>query len=200
MAQINVEDCRQNPKLKRELDLRCREAIKGRLPGGGLNGGLGALPAPPGKTGPPPFRYAEEPIDRWQAFAVMAENSPGQTIVADCDCLSPAWAAFFYLAGLRAGLGISQPKTRRCGAGEKGLICGHGMAHAYTVLALDPLPEWLRDLCVPIAPNAKDARGQPLAEESIGAFDGSALAGMPPPRNEDFYGSGESALCWVTED
>jgi hypothetical protein len=201
MAQINVEDCRNNPALRRDLDVRCRAALLG--PRDGLNGGLGALPGPAGKPGPPPFRYVEEPVDKWQAFSVMAEQSPGQTILADCDCLSPMWAAFFYLAGLRAGLGISQPKTRPCKSGESGLVCGHGMAHAYTVLALDSVPArhgWLRALCIPMSPTARDARGRPLALEPLGAFDGSTMAGMPPPRDPGFYGSGESAVCWLHED
>src|SRR5262249_60322415 len=126
----------------------------------GLRGALGPLASSGRPPRPPPFKYVEEPIDKWQAFSVMAEQSPGQTILADCDCLSPMWAAFFYLAGLSAGLGISQPKTRPCKTGEESLVCGQGMAHAYTVLGLDAIPErhaWPAGLPIPIAAAAADA-------------------------------------------
>ena len=185
LAEQNVEDLRHNPRLLADLNVRCRSALRGALAGN-----LGALP---GRKSTPPLKYAEEPIDTWQSYAVMAEQFAGQTIVADCDCLSPLWAAFFFVpCGIRGvGLGISQPKTRPCSADERGRVCGHGMAHAYTVLDLrDPrVPAGLARLCV----------RSPRLPSWVGVFDGSSLAGMGKPKDE-FYGSGEHAIKWLRDE
>lgn len=200
MAEVNVEDIRDNPKLRADLDMRLRAALIGTQSGD--NAGLGALP----KSKEPPLRYKEEPVDMWQAYSVLAENAPGQTIVADCDCLSPTWAGWFWdVVHLPfVGIGISQPKTRpccegsRCSTRARKKICGHGMAHAFTVIgaldARDPksgelyVPAGLRKLLVPY-------NGRP----EVGVFDGSAFAGMPSPR-DGFYGSGESAIRWLRDE
>jgi hypothetical protein len=216
-AENNVDECRLNPPLKRELFSRCAAAIQGARRG--INGGLGALPGGVRNQGRlvAPWEYREEPTDEWRTFGLMAETFPGQSIIADCDCLSPAWAAFFELrwnprdnaesqGRVRTGVGISQPKTRpcRCKPREcKGRICtpegpicescGYGMAHAYTVLRM-------ADLC----PDARDTLGPLLVPmdgryRGISVADGSVWAGMGKPR-PDFYGSGETALKWLREE
>jgi hypothetical protein len=146
----------------------------------------------------PPFRYADEPSDIWQAYSVAAEDRPGQTMDLDCDCLSPTWAAYFYLSGLadRVGIGVSQPNTvEPCPAGKN--LCGKGMAHEYTILGFgsDGPPAGLLRL-----PGVWDLG-------DLVVFDGSVLGGMgedPPPTGPSrrgptkaFYGAGESAHVWI---
>jgi len=137
-----------------------------------------------------PFIYEDEPVDKWCSFSVMAERSPKQSILADCDCLTPVWACFFHLRfkeqgkkNARAGVAITQPRTKCCACrhshgkectaqGPKCKRCGYGMAHAYTVID----------------------EGQ-----GVEVFDGSVLGGMHDPA-ADFYGSGETKVLWLTDE
>jgi len=204
VAENNVDECRKNPALKRELYQRCRSALEGAKDG--INGGLGALPGVKNQgRSVAPFEYREEPTDEWRTWGLLAETFPGQAIIADCDCLSPAWACFFFLrwAGkVPVGLGISQPKTRPCRCRSEGKSCdaricvgdsilcarcGYGMAHAYTVLVPAALPA-----------EAKSTIGAMLVPmggeyEGLSVWDGSEKAGMAEP-NASFYGSGETAI------
>ena len=207
-AENNVDECRLNPALDAELFRRCRAAIEGAREG--INGGLGALPGikNQGKL-VAPWEYREEPTDEWRTFGLMAETFPGQTIIADCDCLSPAWCAFFWRrwkGKVRTGVGISQPKTRPCRCKPrqcKGRICtpegpicatcGYGMAHAFTPLRTDDLPREARETLGPLlVPMGGRYRG-------ISVADGSVWAGMGKPR-PDFYGSGETAIRWLRDE
>src|SRR5512135_317833 len=95
-VEINVVDATHNPRLKDELYARCRAALDGITTG--ANGGRGALRGVTNVgAAVAPYTYAEEPLDTWQAFNIMAERAPGQSIVLDCDCVSPVWAAFYWL-------------------------------------------------------------------------------------------------------
>lgn len=223
-AEVNLIDCRSNPRLNDELFARCRAALDGlRF---GKNGGRGALAHVTSVSRPvAPFVYQEEPLDTWQTFGIMAERAVGQSIVLDCDCVSPVWAAFFWrrlAERLPVGLGVSQPKTRVCchdaaspckgagcavtpAAGKTCRRCGYGMAHAFTVVGYVPgMPDLLRRLLVPMpgeyVAEIRDERGRRrLWRGRAGAFDGSVFAGMPAPR-PSFYGSGESAVAWLRPD
>lgn len=164
-AVINVLDCRDSPRLKAELFRRCDAALAGVR-----HGTLGIMPG----TTAAPFEYEDEPIDKWAAFSVLAERNPKQTIRADCDCFSPMWAAYFHLRGIRAGTAVSQPRVRSCCRGpacKRGRLCGHGMAHAYTLV--------------------NEGRGPEVV-------DGSVMAGMNEPEQE-FYGSGEHWAIWIPQ-
>ncbi len=162
MAMTNVLECEASPRLKAELLRRGDAALAGAK-----KGDAGILPG----TKIAPLEYRLEPVDIWRSFAAMAEFFPGQTIIGDCDCFSPLWAAYFRFRGCpRVGLEISQPKLRPCCTGpECGpyKLCGHGMAHAYTVV--------------------DNGSGK------LRPFDGSSHAGMKPQPAPSFYGSGESA-------
>ncbi len=210
-AENNVTDCRDNPALQAELYTRCRAAIQGLRDG--TNASLGALPGVK-NVGKPvaPYEYREEPLDEWKTFALLAETFPGQTIIADCDCLSPAWAAFFWLRWQKqvpVGVGISQPKTRPCrcrqqGKHCKGILCtkegpvcascGYGMAHAYTILGMEALPDGARSV---LGPHLIPMTGK---HDGVGVWDGSVFAGMPRPRDDGFYGSGETSLKWLRRE
>ena len=194
LAEGSAEECRVNPKLLADLNVRCRAALKGMK-----DGGLGTLPG----RRVAPFKYVEEPVDKWQLYSALAEHFAEQMLVADCDCLSILWAGFFKLACNldRVGVGISQPKTRPCCKGNEcsvgdsnasapgsGRVCGHGMAHAYNVLGGE-MPNWLRRMCVPYGGD----------EQGLYVFDASVKAGMSRPSN-GFYGSGEHDLRWLRDD
>ncbi len=162
MARINVIDCEANPRLFADLNRRCRAVLQGMKDGG---------PGIPPGWKVAALEYEDEPVDKWASFSVMAERNPKQTIRADCDCLSPLWAAFFKLHGIPSGIGISQPRQRKCCKGPQcrdGRLCGHGMAHAYTLIERD----------------------------GVEVFDGSVLGGMGEPK-AGFYGSGEHAEVWL---
>jgi hypothetical protein len=202
MGENNVEECQLNPALQRELFARCQAALEGLREG--TNGGLGALSGVRNQGKPvPPFEYREEPLDEWKTVGLLAETFPGQAWILDCDCVSPAWCAFYRLrwnGKVRTGLGISQPKTRpcRCRPGDchgvhctdEGPICdtcGYGMAHAYSLLAWDDLPREAQKTLEPlVVPMTGDYKGLVVG-------DGSVWAGMGKPR-PSFYGSGETAV------
>ena len=213
-----VEELQENEALYAELSLRCLAALVGARDD--VNGGLGALPDKRnGNALVAPFIYEEEPTDEWRDLSALLEGRRGQSVYADCDCLSPMWGAWFYVRGLgllrklgadraglqRVGVGISQPKTRPCACVRstcKGRLCkpggvpqcracGYGMAHAYTVLDGRNLPLLLQRFVVPMS-GAYGARG-------LVVFDGSVLGGMGRPR-PDFYGSGETAVRFLRDD
>jgi hypothetical protein len=210
MAENNVDECQKNPALRSELFTRCRAAIRGGREG--INGGLGSLPGFKNQGRPvAPFEYREEPLDEWKTWGLLAETFPGQAAIADCDCLSPAWAAFFWLrwnGDVPTGIGISQPKTRPCRCRHEGRkcngirctddgpvceTCGYGMAHAYTVLGAKQLPKEAFDtLGVLLVPMHGDYKGLLVP-------DGSVWAGMGKPR-DDFYGSGETSIKLLRDE
>jgi hypothetical protein len=166
IAWINVNDCKRNPKLRAEVLRRCDAALLGALAGNfGALPGTGivkqkdqrtidalerqrgrALTSDEQKTWIPPVRplvYATEPTDRWSSASALCERSPGQTIYADCDCLSPLWACYWYFRGAnRVGIGVSQPMTRNTEDGVRGF----GTAHEYTMLDLPEATQQLRAL------------------------------------------------------
>jgi hypothetical protein len=118
----------------------------------------------------------------------------------DCDCGSPLWAAYWYFKGLRSGIGVTQPKTRKgCRPTAGGPLCGYGMAHEYTLLDASSVWPW---------PELARLPGVHLDDRGVGVFDGSVLGAMGepdatgptlngPPRS--FYGSGEFHHLWTDD-
>lgn len=198
MAMCSYLDVKRNPKLLADLEMRCRSALAGLK-----EGNLGIMP----DRTVPPFRYTDEPMDTWSAYSVLAERFPDQTIAADCDCLGPAWCAFWKTrtgrgAPRRVGVGVTQPKTRPCCNGkhcDTKKMCGHGMAHLYDVIQMpagfvpasdlmgslvksDSLEDWLET-------NGEDS-------QDVYVWDGSVAGGMNRPKG-NFYGSGETSILWM---
>ncbi len=211
MAMIDLIDVTRNPKLLADLEMRCRAALTGLRAGN-----LGVLPG----RNVPPLLYTEEPIDSWAAYSVLAERAPEQTICADCDCLGPCWCAFWKTrkgpgAPLRVGVAISQPNTRKCctgpGCGDNAnRLCGHGMAHMFSVLDMGPDFEPGSDFGGSLVKSETQCawlreHGDP-SPDTVWVWDASVAAGMgggkgtgqgrPKPT---FYGSGETMVLWMPE-
>lgn len=244
LARTNVRACRRNPKLKAELFRRCKTALEGYargsfgvLPGTGVTVPVLSLSGEPErgldgkaktrKVAPvDAIRYEDEPHDVWRDLSSIAETANGQPWRLDCDCGSPVWACYFHLLGFRAGIGVSQPKTRPGMApGTPG--SGGGMAHEYTILDATPVWPWpgltelpgvhLGIVKVPHPDEATwlryggesaQSRMLPSLPEARGVFDGSVLGAMGFPDAKGpvtgppvtFYGSGESAAQWLSDD
>lgn len=241
LTRTNVRACRRNPKLKAELFRRCKAALEGYargtfgvLPGTGIEVPVLSLSGGPekGADGKPKMkriapvdaiRYEDEPHDVWRDLGSVAETANGQPWRVDCDCASPIWACYWHLLGFRAGIGVSQPKTKPgMVPGSPG--SGGGMAHEYTLLDATPVWPWeglaeLPGVHLGIAatshPDAEttirygDGRlSGPSLPEARGVFDGSVLGAMGFPDAKGpvtgppvtFYGSGESAAQWLPHD
>ena len=245
IARMNVRACRRNPKLLAEVMRRGDAALAGyargtfgTLPGTGIEVPALTLSGEPEldqnrrpkirKIAPvDAIRYEDEPHDVWRDVSSIAETANGQPWRLDCDCGSPFWACYWHLKGLRAGIGVSQPRTRP-GMLPGAPASGYGMAHEYTVLDATPAWPWkgLAALpgvhlgTVPSVPHpdvdtylrygggAKDVRIKPSIAEARGVFDGSVLGAMGHPDARGpakgppvtFYGSGESAAAWLPDD
>jgi len=201
MAETDLIDAIGNPKLMADLENRCRGNLDGLR-----SGTFGILSG----TKVQPFEYTDEPIDKWTALSVAADQFPGQTMVVDCDDLVGKWGAFWKSrtgkgAPVRVGVAISQPKTRDCAAGRSGKIgrrCGYGMAHTYNVLDMGPDFRYPFDFQGALVKS--DTLRNWLAERgdegsgSVFVWDGSVGCGMDRP-SPSFYGSGETHVLWMPD-
>lgn len=215
MAMMDLIDVVANPRLMADLENRCRTNLNGLRSGtrGSLNG----------TSGPPPFVYTDEPVDKWSAFSVAADRFPGQSVIADCDDLVGPWGAFWKSRAwdrkirswldedekkarrvpLEVGVGISQPNVRPCctgaSCGERGKqMCGHGMAHTFNVLLMstDFSPEFDFGGALVDGSRLADHCEVPSYGRLM-VWDGSVAAGMRRP-SPDFYGSGETSVEWMS--